>query len=167
MRLLPNWLPVFLFVAACSRSLACITVDVEVIATANELRDSFAASAQVSPNSVEVSLKSTVNWVNFGKFRSYTLKVLPVEVTAANVASEHWKYGSDSVVTNIETPIARFSLEKDKISRAYVVVHFEGTLMRSADLIDVCIPFSAFQLLIEKRLNPPPVPTAPSFRALP
>lgn len=147
--------------------MACITAEVEVIATADALRDDFAASARLSANSIEVNLRSTANWVNFGKFRSYTLKVLPVEVTAANVVDVHWKYGGDSIVTNIATTSARFSLEKEKIPRAYVVVHFGGSITREADMIEVCIPFSTFQLLIERKSAPPPAVAVPTVQLFP
>lgn len=144
---------VFVLMAA-SRSWAMITEKIEILTTATELSDYFAASAKEHPEALEVSLSPTAKWVVFGKFRGYTLKILPLEVTAENVAKEHYKHGSASIVESTTTKQVRFAVKLEKVSRSYVVAHFEGGLLQEAHFVEVCIPYTAFRQLLDKGQKP-------------
>lgn len=153
MRLSQKGLMLVFVLLAASPSWA-LTDKVVVLNTATELTDYFAASAKEHPESLEVFLAPTAKWVVFGKFRAYTLKKLPLEVTADRVAKEHWKNGPDRIIETTHMKRSQFAVKKENIPYSYIVVHFWGGLLQDTQLVDVCIPLTAFRQLLDKGQKP-------------
>src|SRR5688572_28033920 len=85
-----------------------ITAKVEVLATATDVREYFVARAVISSSRLEARLSAADKCVTFGRFRGYSLHLLPFPATAENLPSAHWKHGTGHVVDKTQDRSAQF-----------------------------------------------------------
>ncbi|MEO6569764.1 MAG: hypothetical protein ABIO94_13455 [Opitutaceae bacterium] len=147
-----------------ARAVGCITVELVVIADAKELREFFNASARKLPDSLEVNLTAAAGSAKFGSgYSSCSLKVLPVDLVVEKLTNEHWALNGTTTVTNTRARSVRFSVPKEQVRRAFVVMHFGGPGSQGEDKIEVLIPYAAFQALLTEKKDLYPLARAPDL----
>lgn len=124
----------------------------EVISSIEQVKEVFGATAGTHEGKLEFTLRPSPEWLRFGKFVFYTLRLSPTPIRDLKRADTTLK--SRTIVETNESRIAKFEVAEKHIQKSYVVAHFQFGRLQDEGPAAVLIPLSLLRDLAEKRSNP-------------